>query len=219
MQFAFADREAENIYQQYYSNEKRSDFKVLLQILLVTNAVLLMLFGFQAFNTRGSSVSGYNNEDNDIPSTEEDSLRMMMADEGSSSLTSNPSVFLSSRYDYSEKLTPITGLVVSFISLIIIVFLYSAPSSGKRIWSILPVLIFVLEVSHVICDLWMFPVSRSASDSVSLVLLYTYSIYVIFPMRFRFCLFMALILDVIHVSLVVTAPHQQDSLLEQVRIF
>jgi len=51
MQFAFANREAEHIYQEYYANEKRSDFKVLVQVLLITNAILLMLFGLQVLNT------------------------------------------------------------------------------------------------------------------------------------------------------------------------
>lgn len=43
MQFAFADREAEQLYQEYYSNEKRSDFKALIVIVIIVDLVLLLL--------------------------------------------------------------------------------------------------------------------------------------------------------------------------------
>lgn len=43
MHFAFADQEAEQLYMEYYSNEKRNDFRALIVIVIVVNVVLLLL--------------------------------------------------------------------------------------------------------------------------------------------------------------------------------
>ena len=221
MQFAFADRDAENIYQQYYSNEKRSDFKVLVQILLITNAVLLMLFGFQAFNAPSETSS------NDLASTSsslEDEVNskkymMMMADQSEVVvLDQSASAALSQvvSYNYSDKVSPILGLTITFLCLVTVGFLCSSPSSGRRVWAILPLVMFIIEVTHITCDLWLFPLSRSISDSISWVLLYTYSIYVIFPLRYRYCLMMSVALDFFHLILVVTTSRQQEVPVSQV---
>lgn len=51
MQYAFADHEAEALYREYYENEKRSDFKALVAVLLIVSLALCGLFA-ASFSTR-----------------------------------------------------------------------------------------------------------------------------------------------------------------------
>lgn len=58
MQYAFVDKTAENIYRKYYENEKKNDFKVLVQVLITINVVLLLILTcLLAFNLPSSPTS------------------------------------------------------------------------------------------------------------------------------------------------------------------
>lgn len=92
----------------------------------------------------------------------------------------------------------------------------SHPSAGPRTWFVLPLIMWLIEATHIICDLWFYPVPRLAADSVSWVLLYTYTIYVIFPLRFRYCCLLALSLNLLHLALLVTSPTPQQLFPNQV---
>lgn len=225
MQFAFADSEAEAIYREYYSNEKRSDFHILIKILLLTNVVLLSLFTLtlilppsSSSNTMSPILSplvSYDSQDNMIPDR-------------------NPSKQVLPRTDLRETelenqiIDRTHILLICIISLLISLSLIAAsgmlcswtstsanatkgvlsPSTSSLIWSILPILMWIIQLIHITCDLWLYPVSRLPSDSISWMLLYTYFIYVIFPLRLRFCVLLSSLLSLYHVILISTSPVQ-----------
>ena len=95
----------------------------------------------------------------------------------------------------------------------------SDASAGPRTWFVLPIIMWLIEATHIICDLWFYPVPRLAADSVSWILLYTYTIYVIFPMRFRYCCLLALLLNLLHLLLLVTSTTHQELFPNQVLLW
>lgn len=179
MQFAFADSEAEVIYQEYYSNEKRSDFHILIKILLLTTIILLSLFSLTLLLSPSSSL-----RPTDVMCLL--SLAISLSLVGASG-------FLCSLTSSSSDANK--GGILS-------------PSKSGFIWSILPVVMWTILLIHIACDLWLYPVSRLPSDSISWVLLYTYIIYVIFPIRFRYCWLLSFLLSVFHVLLISTSSVQ-----------
>ena len=181
MQFAFADSEAEVIYQEYYSNEKRSDFHILIKILLLTSIILLSLFSL----TLLLSPSSTSLRPTDVMCLV--SLAISLSLVGASGM-------LCSLTSSSSDANKGRGIVSS--------------SKSGLIWSILPVVMWMILLVHIACDLWLYPVSRLPSDSISWVLLYTYIIYVMFPLRFRYCWLLSLLLSVFHVLLISTSSVQ-----------
>lgn len=180
MQFAFADSEAEIIYQEYYSNEKRSDFHILIKILLLTSIVLLSLFSFTLLLSPSTSLRS-----TDVMCLV--SLAISLSLVGACG-------FLCSVTSNSSDANKGRGI--------------SSLSKSGFIWSILPLVMWIILLIHISCDLWFYPVPRLPSDSVSWVLLYTYIIYVIFPLRFRHCWLLSFLLSVFHVLLISTSSVQ-----------
>lgn len=119
-------------------------------------------------------------------------------------------------WTFEDAIPSLVGLVFSLTALVAAACLCSWSFSGPKIWFLLPLLMWAVELCHIVCDLWIYPISRSASDSVSWVVLYTYSIYVIFPLRFRFCLTLALVLNCLHFGLVLSSSQKQEAFPEQV---
>lgn len=157
MHFSFADREAEQLYQQYYSNEKRSDFKALIVIVVFVNVVLLGLHLFS-----GGHLSG-------------------------------------------------RQLIILCCCLILAVFLFilclrrSRDALASRLWSLIPFALWLVMLVQIICDLSVF-VGRTPepSGSICWLLLYSYSTYVIFPLRFRICCALSILMAAIHTVFVLT---------------
>lgn len=179
MQFAFADSEAEIIYQEYYSNEKRSDFHILIKILLLTSIILLSLFSLTLLLS---------------PTSFRPTSIMCLVSLTISLSLVGASGMLCSLTSSSSDANKGRGI--------------SSSSKSGLIWSILPVVMWMILLIHITCDLWFYPVSRLPSDSVSWVLLYTYIIYVMFPLRFRYCWLLSLLLSVFHVLLISTSSVQ-----------
>ena len=172
MQYAFADHEAEALYREYYENEKRSDFKVLVTVLLIVSLVLLILFA-ATFNI--------------------------------------------------NSLVQLLTLVTCVLALLVIGFLsVRRQRPPQRIWTLLPFVMWTVQVGHVLCDLWLYDERpRLPPDSVAWLLLYTYSIYVLFPLRLRFCCLLSMLLAVGHLLLVGLAPRKPHDInfSEQVSAF
>lgn len=169
MHFAFADREAEQLYQQYYSNEKRSDFKALIVIVVFVNIVLLGLH--------------------------------LLAE-----------VELSSRQ-----------IIILSCCLILSVFLFvlclrrSRDALASRLWSLIPFALWLVMLVQIICDLSVF-VGRppEPSGSLSWLLLYSYVTYVIFPLRFRICCALSILMAIIHALLILAFSNFQYKFANQV---
>jgi len=173
MHFAFADRDAERLYREYYETEKRSDFKTLIVIVLIVNVVLFLLYSLS----------------------------------------------------YSSTHLPQMGILfVTFaFTLIALVLCVNRQSQSvekavtSTVWTVIPFILWSVQMAQIFCDVWMFAVPALPSDSVALILLYTYSAYVIYPLRLRICSTLAILMAFIH-FLFVTLVHsrRQDMFVNQV---
>ncbi|KAI1300191.1 Adenylate cyclase type 3 [Halotydeus destructor] len=182
MRYAFADHEAEQLYREYYENEKRSDFQILVNILLITSSFLFSLFVYEvSFNV---------------------SLIGQTIALGLSILaTLGTAVIVRSTLEGVSKSPPAPPPPPSSSSP------SATPSprspSPRAVWTVLPFLMWTIEVAHIVCDLWLFPARpRNPVDSVGWVLMYTYCIYVIYPLRLRFCFLLSLTMASIHMLIV-----------------
>lgn len=171
MQFAFADREAEQLYRDYYENEKCGDFKTLIVIVLIVNLVLLLLY-LATFSTR------------QLP----------------------------------QMIVLVCSLVVALIALVLSLRRrhQSSGAVSSKLWTLIPFVVWSVQIAHLFCDLWLYSDPRMPSDSVSWVLLYTYSIYVIFPLRLRVCGTLALTMAFIHLAFVGVNPKTHEMFVNQV---
>lgn len=154
MQFSFADREAEQLYREYYVNEKRSDFKTLIVIVIIVNVILFFLY-MLSFHTK--------------------------------------------------KLPQMAVLLVSFVvSLISLIFNFGSnkDSIPPQLWTTIPYIVWSVQIAQIFCDLWMYPLPGLPSDSMSWLILYTYSTYVIFPLRLRYCASLAIATTFLHFIIV-----------------
>ncbi|RWS28486.1 hypothetical protein B4U80_09437, partial [Leptotrombidium deliense] len=88
--------------------------------------------------------------------------------------------------------------------------------SSPRVWTFLPFILWLILVAHIFCDLWLYTSSpRQPSDSVAWLLLYTYSIYVIFPVRLRYCCLLALAISFLQLAFVAISPKTDEHLIAQ----
>ncbi|XP_074600100.1 adenylate cyclase type 3-like [Brevipalpus obovatus] len=153
LQFAFADQDAEGLYREYYSNEKRADFATLLNILLIINALLIVLYSMNFTNDKWP--------------------RLLIL------------------------------LLTGFVALLMYVWVSrKSHLITSRLWQTFPFICWLIFLAHIYCDLWMFSTPRQPSDGLSTLLLYTYSIYVIYPLRLEICCSLAFIMAFIHTILV-----------------
>jgi class 3 adenylate cyclase len=243
MQYAFADQEAESIYQQYYDNEKRSDFIVLIHILLMTSGMLLILFAYYTISSDGDPAA-------DVVVTDSDSGRSLSPgntiNDDQSDQSGGRILLLDDYVQPWTRYLSLTSMIISLGIVSIAGYLSKSPAAAKRtstsstrsaataaaaatatsssttsccdqrkIWSCLTIIMWLIQVIHTTTYLWLFPVSRSAGDALSLILVYTFMIYVIFPLRLRYCVLFAVLLDGIHLTLILTSPVEQEFLLFQ----
>lgn len=161
MHFAFADREAEQLYQEYYSNEKRNDFKALIVIVIFVNLVLLGLH------------------------------------------------LLSSSWNHSDlshqQLIILGSCLVLAVFLFILCLRRSRDALASRLWSLIPFALWLVMLVQIICDLCIF-IGRppEPSGSISWLLLYSYATYVIFPLRFRICCALSILMAILHSLFIIT---------------
>ncbi|XP_054157897.1 adenylate cyclase type 3-like [Oppia nitens] len=169
MHFAFADRDAEHLYREYYENEKRSDFNTLIVIVLFVNVVLFLLY----------------------------------------------SLSYSSRHLPQMAVLFVT-FALTLISLVLCLQRNSRKSSpmATRLWTTIPFVVWTVQMAQIFCDAWMFPIPAQPTDSLALILLYTYSCYVILPLRLGICSTLAVTMALIHFVLITcvsgSGSHRQD---------
>lgn len=93
----------------------------------------------------------------------------------------------------------------------------SINDTARLILQAIPYVIYTIQLAHVVCDLWLFaPPARLPPDGVTWALLYTYAIYVVFPLRLRLCVGMAAGLGLLHFFFVAISPHFAPLLFNQV---
>ena len=164
MHFAFADRDAETLYREYYENEKRSDFKALLVIVLIVNVVLFLLYSLS----------------------------------------------------YSSTHLPQMGVLFMTFALTLIAMVLCLQKNqstvSSRLWALIPYLLWSVQIAQIFCDVWMFGVPALPSDSIALILLYTYASYVIYPLRLRICCTLAILMAFIHFLFVTFAPDRRQEM-------
>lgn len=121
----------------------------------------------------------------------------------------------------STLLICLTSLCASLM--LVITSAVFCSKTNPWIWTMLPVFMWIVQVTHVVCYLWLYPVARLPPDSISLVLLYTYTTYVIFPVRLRYCVMYSILLAILHIVLVstssVTVPDIKPQLLSNILLF
>ena len=164
MHFAFVDRDAERLYREYYENEKRSDFKALIVIVLIVNVVLFLL------------------------------------------------------YSLSYSSTHLPQLVVLFVTFaltlvtLVLCLQRSQSAASSRLWTLIPFVMWSVQIAQIFCDVWMFSVPALPSDAIALILLYTYASYVIYPVRLRICSTLAILMAFIHFLFVTFVPNQRQEM-------
>lgn len=178
MHFAFADREAEHLYQEYYSNEKRSDFKALIVIVVLVNVILLLLHLLACTRTSNSSI--------------------VTPSDGGSSLT---------------HLLLLVCCLLCSIGLFVLCLRRSRDALASRLWAAIPFALWVVMSTQLVCDLWTFTAGRgpveAGSGSLAWLLLYSYATYVIFPLRFRLCAALSLLMALLHTAVICGAADKQ----------
>ncbi|XP_022235380.1 adenylate cyclase type 3-like, partial [Limulus polyphemus] len=83
-------------------------------------------------------------------------------------------------------------------------------------WIVIPFIAWFLQVVQVLCDMWIYQVPIMPSDSVPWVLLYSYLIYVLFPVRLRVCIILGVVMTAFHLLLVVSSPGKTEYIGNQV---
>ncbi|XP_017490783.1 PREDICTED: adenylate cyclase type 3-like, partial [Rhagoletis zephyria] len=152
MHFTFADHEAENLYHEYYSNEKRSDFQALILIVILVNAVILLLH-----------------------------ILACVCGKTAPNLASSASI----------RHLSIVGACLATVLLLCVLCLRRSSEgvASRRLWSAIPFVLWAVMLVQVVCDLWTYSGGvgppEAGGGSMVWLLLYTYSTYVIFPLRFR----------------------------------
>ncbi|CAG2106002.1 unnamed protein product [Medioppia subpectinata] len=164
MHFAFADRDAERLYREYYETEKRSDFKTLIVIVLIVNVVLFLLYSLSYSSTH-------------LP----------------------------------QMAVLFVTFALTLIGLVLCVQ-RTERTVTSRLWTLIPFILWSVQIAQIFCDVWMFAVPALPSDSVALILLYTYSAYVIYPLRLRICSTLAILMAFIHFLFVTIAPNRRQEM-------
>lgn len=202
MHFSFADREAEHLYQEYYSNEKRNDFRALIVIVIFVNLVLL---GLHLFSSNGKAYSTSSTEfDNNFKNFNSDHLRHHSSSHRNHE-DLRPFATHSSNNRFKLNQLSYQQIVVLGSCLVLAIFLFilclrrSRDVLTSRLWSLIPFALWLVMMVQIICDLWIFYGQQpEPSASLSWLLLYSYATYVIFPLRFRICCALSILMAIIH---------------------
>lgn len=190
LRFAFADHEFEQLYSEYYENEKRSDFKTLILIIFIVNLSFLSvrLFSLERQNKQLmvtlcaiaiSLVLIYISVSRRIIENQRKlSLRLKKADEKDNLL---------------NQRTKLQQLLYDCFNLFTL---------DNLIWFMMPYLIWFLILFEIFIDLIYFKSNKfSLCDALSSLLLFTYAIYVVFPLRLRIASTLAVLTAIFYLSL------------------
>ncbi|XP_023219857.1 adenylate cyclase type 3-like [Centruroides sculpturatus] len=161
IQFAFADQEVEQLYRQFCQNEKCSELKSFLIIVIVVDLTLLTLYGLSY---------------------------------------------------QQQKLPQLIVLLVLFVSLVILLILTWKWSIPRLLWTFIPYLMWLVQVGHVFCDVWLYPLPRLPVDAVSWIVLYTYSLYILLPMQISLCVTLGVLMAFLHSLLIAILPEDHNHL-------
>ncbi|XP_076329995.1 adenylate cyclase type 3-like [Tachypleus tridentatus] len=93
---------------------------------------------------------------------------------------------------------------------------YNFKDLPSWIWIVIPFVAWFLQIMQVLCDMWIYHVPIMPSDSVPWVLLYSYLIYVLFPVRLRVCIILGVVMTAFHLLLVVSSPGKTEYMGNQV---
>lgn len=87
-----------------------------------------------------------------------------------------------------------------------------------RLWEAIPLIAWVIQLGHLVCDMWLYKVPRMPADSVAWALLYTYTVYALMPMRLWPCLCLSLSMAFAHMLVVGVLPRPIDYTENQVKV-
>lgn len=99
--------------------------------------------------------------------------------------------------------------LVVLLLLFIIVRCFSAKLPSK-LWEAIPFVAWLIQLGHLVCDMWLYRVPRMPADSVAWALLYTYTVYALMPMRLGPCLGLSLAMAFVHMLVVGVLPRPID---------
>jgi len=190
LRFAFADHEFEQLYREYYENEKRTDFKTLILIIFIVNLSFL--------SVRLLSLDKQDKQLMVTLSVIAISLviiyilinRRLMDNQRKLSLRLSKST---KKDNALNQRTDCQQIVHGCLDL----FTYD-----NLIWLMMPYLIWLLILFEIFVDLIYFRTEKfSLCDALSSLLLFTYAIYVVFPLRLRIASILAILTAVFYLSL------------------
>lgn len=243
MRFGFGDQEAESLYREYYTNEKRADFKTTIVIILIVNLVLiviysikftedkipqlcvlivtllvtLVVFGLSIISAIGTSpltsTKASTSSSSSHLNRHHKSTAIKLKASASASTITSVNIVANEANSTNATTTIATGTNAhrrrdSFRPSLL---------SGSLL-AVIPLVVWLVQLSHVFCDLWLFSaLPRLPPDAVSWVMIYTYSIYIFFPLRLRYCGALAAAMALIHVLFVSISPKTTYYFKNQVR--
>lgn len=155
IQFAFADQEVEQLYRQFCQNEKCSELKSFLIIVIIVDLTLLISYGISY---------------------------------------------------QQQKLPQLIVLLCFFVSLVIFLVLTWKWNVPRFLWTFIPYLVWLVQIGHVLCDFWLYPVPRLPVDAVSWIILYTYSLYILLPMQISLCVTLGVLIAFLHSLIIAILP-------------
>lgn len=193
LRFAFADHEFELLYREYYENEKRTDFKTLIVIIFIVNLSFL--------SARLLSLERQNRELMLTLLVIAISLiiifvlvRRRLAD-NQRKLSAQLS-----RSNQKKHLPNQRNKCQQFVYACFKLF-----SLDNLIWLMMPYLIWFLILFEIFIDLIYFKSNQfSPCDALSSLLLFTYAMYVVFPLRLRIASTLAVLTAVFYLTLQLT---------------
>ncbi|XP_076349740.1 adenylate cyclase type 3-like [Tachypleus tridentatus] len=122
-------------------------------------------------------------------------------------------------HGYSFRLSRISHLIV--LSLVALVdagsfLVCSFRNMPSWIWVVFPFIAWFLEMTQVLCDMWIYHTPIMPSDSIPWVLLYSYVIYALFPIRLHICITFSVVMAAFHLLIVVSSPGQTEYIGNQI---
>ena len=191
LHFAFADPEVEHLYQEFYSNEKRSDFKALIIIVILVNGILLLQNIFGAAGRRQTAI--------------------LLICLGLTCLLAA----LALRPDRRDRLSARLWAAIPFA-----LWSVMCTQIVCDLWTFGPTINVNFIVDPSKPDEIQQQISTTAggpgTGAIAWLLLYTYATYVVFPMRYRICCALAGTMALIHFVAVCFVTNKDDRFFQQV---
>ncbi|XP_054718296.1 adenylate cyclase type 3-like isoform X2 [Uloborus diversus] len=103
----------------------------------------------------------------------------------------------------------LAGSLVLLLAMFVIVRCL-ASKLPSWLWDSIPFIAWLIQLGHLVCDMWLYSVPRMPGDSVAWALLYTYMIYLLLPIRLSICLVLSIVMAFVHLLLVGVLPKPID---------